>query len=197
MATKLDQLLDSIAPHKTIVETFNRANTAINTFPMTRARIDQWDQLRHCISEFIRHVDFYSLRLQQPVRASSEDYWSLFAEQVFRDIYGSSGPKAAFEMSRTGSGGGLYAVLRAVAMHVAEGYAKREIAAKANAYWNGLSMDEQFAACSEYLSKYGSLLPSEMTEGSAARIRADFHKVLERHPWVLKKTHEVGRCTAP
>jgi hypothetical protein len=52
---------------------------------------------------------------------------------------------------------------------------------------------QQLDACSEYLSKYGSLLPPEMTEASAARIRADFRKVLERHPWLLKKTHEVGR----
>jgi hypothetical protein len=193
MQTKLEQLLASIEPNKTIVETFNRANTAINTFPMTRARIDQWDQFKHCMAEFIRHVDFHTLRLQQPVRASSEDYWSLFAEQELRTIYGHSGSKAAFEMARTGCGGGLYAVIRAVAIHIAEGYAKREIAAKVNVYWNSLSADEQFTATSEYLSQYGSLLPREMTERSAVRIRADFTKVLEQHPWLLRKIHNVGR----
>jgi hypothetical protein len=193
METKLDQMLSSIDPDRTIVETFNRANTAINTFPMARACIDQWDQFKYCMAELIRHVDFHSLGLKQPVQASSEDYWALFAERVLRDVYGPSGAKAAFEMARTGCGGGLRAVIRAVAMHIAEGYAKKEIAAKVNAYWNRLSVDEQFSACTEYLSKYGSLLPSEITEANAARIRADFPKVLKQHPWLLRKTHNVGR----
>ena len=193
MQTKLDQLLASIGPEQTIIETFNRANTAINTFRMGRGQVGEWNQFKHCMAEFMRHVDFHSLRLHRPLGVSSDDYWSLCAERVFREVYWPSGAKAAFEMARAGTGGGLYAVLRAVAMHMAEDYAKREISAKVNAYIEALSVDEQFDACSEYIFKYGPLLPSELTEASAARIRADFRKVLERHPWLLKKTHEVGR----
>jgi hypothetical protein len=61
------------------------------------------------------------------------------------------------------------------------------------AYLQRLSAREQLDAGSEYLAKYGALLPSELTEASAARIRADFHKVLERHPWLLQQIHNVGR----
>jgi hypothetical protein len=96
-------------------------------------------------------------------------------------------------MARTGVGGGLYDLLRSVAMHVAEDYIKREIRAKVDAYLDKLSVDQQLRASSEYLAKYGHLLPSEMTEKTAARIRAEFHKVLEKHPWLLLKIHEVGR----
>lgn len=193
MQTKLDKLLTDIGPEKAIVETFNRANEAINTFRIDTAQIEEWDEFKHCIAEFVRHVDRCILKLRGSVEASSEYYWSHLAQPVLCAVYGSSGQKAAFEMARTGNGGGLYAVLRAVAMHVAERYSKSEISAKVNTYIQGLSIDEQFDACSEYISKYSHLLPSELTEGSAARIRADFSKVLERHPWLLKKIHEVGR----
>jgi hypothetical protein len=124
---------------------------------------------------------------------SCDDYWQRCASPALHGVYGPSGDKAAFEMARTGNGGGLYAVFRAVAMHIAEDYTKAEIAARVGAYLQRLSAQQQLDACSEYLSMYGSLLPSELTEASAARIRADFHKVLERHPWLLLKTHEVGR----
>lgn len=190
--TALDRLLDSIRPEKTIVETFNRANCAINTFA-ARGQISQWNEFQDFLAEFVRHLDVHVLRLRAPVAVSTHYYWQHGAAPVLHGVYGVSGAKAAFEMTRTGCGGGLYAVLRAVAMHIAEDYAKREIAAKVGAYLQRLSNSEQFEACSEYLAKYGSLLPSELTEASAARIRADFQKVLERHPWLIKKTHEVGR----
>jgi len=193
MATELDRLLASISPEKTIVETFNRANCAINTFPVNNGQITEWNQFTTCMADFTRHIDFHVLRLRRPIAVSRDDYWQRCAAPALQGVYGPSGAKAAFEMARTGNGGGLYAVLRAVAMHIAEDYAKREIAARVGSYLQRLSVDQQFEACSEYLSKYGSLLPSELTEASAARIRADFYKVLERHPWLLKKTHEVGR----
>jgi len=192
MQTKLDGLLAFISPQKTIVETYNRANEAINTFHASQAQIRNWDQFRHCMAEFLRHVDFCTLRLRRPVNVSSEHYWEHCAA-ILLGVYGSSGEKTAFEMARTGNEGGLYSVLKAVAMHRAEEYAQNEISAKVAAYLDGLSVDEQFDACSEYISKYGHLLPSEITEGNAVRIRANFRKVLEKHPRLLLRFQGVGR----
>ena len=143
------------------------------------------------MAEFLRHVDNYSLLLRRSVDVSSDYYWSLCV-RVLLKVYGSSGEKAAFEMVRTGNDGGLNAVLRSVAMHVAEGYAKMEIQARVDAYLRELAVDQQLAASSEYLAKHGHLLPTEMTEKSAARIHANFAKVLENHPWLIQKIHEVG-----
>jgi hypothetical protein len=192
MQTELDRLLAKISPERAIAETFNRANQAINTFRVKSARIEDRGEFECCMGEFLRHIDHYVLRLCRPVEASSDSCWSLCA-RVLMKVYGPSGEKAAFEMSRTGSGGGLYAVLRAVAMHVAEEYAKREIQAKVNAYLDGLTVEKQLEASSEYIAKYGHFLPSEMTEASAARIHAEFGKVLQRHPWLILKIHDVGR----
>jgi len=192
MQTELDRLLGSISPEETIVKTFNRANEAINTFHPKSALIENWDEFRDCMAEFLRHVDKYSLRLRRPVDVSSDYYWSLCVHVLLK-VYGSSGEKTAFEMARTGNDGGLNSVIRSVAMHVSEGYIKMEIRGKIDVYLDSLSIDQQLAASSEYLAKHGHLLPSEMTEKSAAHIHAEFRKVLEKHPWLILKLHEVGR----
>ncbi len=192
MQTKLDRLLEFIRPEKTMVETFNRANEAINTFGIDTARIEQWDQFRYCMAEFLRHLDFCILRLRKPVDVSTDYYWSKCHQVLYR-VYRSNGEKVAFEMARTGNENGLYGVLKAVAMHMAEKYSKNEISGKVDAYLKSLSLDEQFEACSEYIAKYGHLLPSEITEGSAGRIRANFHKVLEEHPGLIQRIHSAVR----
>jgi len=192
MGTRLDELLCFISPEGSTEQTFNRANEAINTFRVRAARIEDWDEFRSCMAEFLRHVEARTLRLRGPVDVPLEFYW-LRCAQILRTIYGPRGEKAAFEMARTGNEGGLCAVLRAVAMHMAEDYSRHEISAKVGAYWNSLSVAEQLDAASEYIAKYGHLLPSELTEGSAARIRANFWKVLEEHPRLLQRLRVVGR----
>ena len=96
-------------------------------------------------------------------------------------------------MSRTGNDGGIYTVLKAIAMHIADEYAQNEIVARIYNYWQDLSVDERLAASTEYISKYGHLLPSELTEGSAGRIRANLPKVLDKHHELIKKIRRVGR----
>lgn len=192
MQTELDKLLNSISPEETIVKTFNSANEAINTFNPKSTLIEYWDKFRDCMTEFLQHVDKHSFKLHRPIDVSSDYYWSQCA-RVLLKVYGLNGEKAAFEMVRTGNDGGLNAVLRSVAMHVGEGYAKMEIQARVDAYLKDLTVGQQLAASSEYLDKHGHLLPSELTEKSATRIRAEFRKVLEKHPWLILKIHEVGR----
>ena len=192
MPIKLERLLDAIDPDKALEETFNRANEAINTFNDKAAQIDKWDDFRYCMSEFLQHVDTCVLRLRQSLEVSSDYYWSRCV-RILLKLYGIQGEKAAFEMARTGNEGGLYGVLKAVAMKAAEEYSKNEITARIGSYWEGLSVDEQLEASVEYIAKYGHLLPSELTEGSAARIRANFPKILQQHPHLIRKTRQVGR----
>jgi len=192
MQTKLDKLLALISPEKTIVETYNRANEAINTFGVDAAQIQDWDRFRYCMAEFLRNLDCRILRLCEPVEASPDYYWRRCAQVLLR-VYGQSGEKAAFEVARTGNEGGLYGVLKAVAMRVADEYSENEISAKVSAYMDSLTVDEQFDACSEYVIKYGHLLPSEITEANAIRIRANFRKVLKEHPRLLLRFQGVGR----
>ncbi len=192
MKTDLERLLEGLDPERTIEAAFRRADEAINSFPMHRAQITDWDEFTACMAEFVVHVESHILRLRSPVRSSFDFEWGR-AVAILMKIYGRSGEKAAFEMARTGNEQGLYGVLKAVAMRIADDLSKNEITAWVNDYWQSHSADQILAAASEYLDRYGHLLPSEMTEASAARIRGAFFKVLENHPKLVQRLRRVGR----
>lgn len=191
MSTVLEQLLSDIDPSRTYDQIFARADEAINTFRFHSARITDWGDFNTCLGKFFAHVEAKILRLH-PSPVDVDFYWGR-CSQLLRHIYGASGSKAAFEMSRTGNEGGLFAVMRAIALRMAEEYSENEISARVGQYWERLSVDEQISAASEYLEKYGHLLPSELTEGYGARIRANFPKVLAQHPQILRRTRRLGR----
>lgn len=192
MATDLDQLLADIDPDRTIEQVFQRADDAINSFPVRKAQFTTWNEFTACMADFVQHAECHALRLRLPIRASHDFLWGRAANVLIR-VYGVNGEKAAFELARTGNEGGLYGVLKAVAMRIAEDMSETEIAARVNAFWQGHSADEVLDAAQQYLARYGHLLPSELTEGSAARIRASFLKVLENHPKLVQRLRRVGR----
>ncbi len=192
MPTKLEQLLADIDPEKTYDQTFARADDALNSFPASSGRITDWDEFIRHMARFANHVEAKILRMHAGPMEDSEFCRSRCREHLSH-IYGHNGAKAAFEMARTGNEGGLFAVLKAVALRMAEEYAEAEVTARIMDCWNGLTLDGQTLVTDEYLAKYSHLLPSELTEGSAARIRADFPKVLAQHPQILQKTRRLGR----
>lgn len=191
MTTKLEELLASIDPDNTSEITFRRANEALNTFP-TGALIDRWEGFKHCMAGFLVHLEAHILRLNEPVSGSRDFCWARCVQHL-HGTYGPNGEKAAFEMARTGNDGGLYAVLKALAMRIADEYSRNEVRARIGFYWQGLSVRQRLEASSEFLDKYGHLLPSELTEGNAARIRADLPKALENYHDLLAKMRRVGR----
>jgi len=188
----LDRLLQELDPEHTIEQTFRRADRAINSFPMRQGLITDWDAFTHCLAEFVVHVESYILDLSDPVRSSFDFEWGR-ATRILMKVYGRSGEKAAFEMARTGNEGGLYRVLKAVAMRIADELSKNEISGRVNDFWQSHTPEEVLAASGQYLAKYGHLLPSEMTESSAGRIRGSFLKVLENHPKLVQRLRRVGR----
>jgi len=192
MSTDLERLLRELDPDRTIEPTFRRADEAVNSFRVDRAQIIEWNRFRDCMVRFVAHVEFHVLRLRRPVRSPIDFEWDR-ATAILVKIYGHNGEKAAFEMARTGNEGGLYGVLKAVAMRLAEDISKNEIASRVSAFWQNHTPAEVLAASQEYLNKYGHLLSSELTEGSAGRLRANFLKVLENHPEFIQRLRRVGR----
>ena len=192
MGTRLDQLLDRIAPPRTIDETASRTDRALNSFRLKTALITDWEEFKACTAEFYCHVENTVLRLNPRRSVDLEFDWSR-ASRLYEREYGSSGEKAAFEIARTGNEGGLYAALKALARRMAEEYAGNEISARISRFLGELSVDEHLAMADEYLEKFGHLLPSELTDGSAARIRANMAKVLEEHPRLVRALRQVGR----
>ena len=192
MNSKLDRVLDSIDPRRTLGEVGRRADEAINSFGPAPSQITAWDPFRACLIRFMHHVEGRVLRLREPCAMGTDFDWGRCMQALTR-AYGPNGEKTAFEMARTGNEGGLYGVLRRTAEAIGEQYAENEVSARVYHFWNGLSAEDKLAAADEYLGKYGHLLPSELTEGSAARMRANLPKVLEEHPRLLKRLRGVGR----
>ena len=193
LPTKLQRLLMALHPDRVLDETDRRVDEALNSFVGGRpATIEKWDAFRGCLMDLLRHVEANVLRLSKPVRMGVDFEWGRCC-QVLTRVYGPNGEKAAFEIARTGNEGGLYSVLRKMARQIAEQTAQSEIAAKVSFFWENLTVAERFAASQEYLAMYGHLLPSELTEGSAARVRANLPKVLEEHPQLIRRLQRLGR----
>jgi hypothetical protein len=191
MSSALDNLLDSIHPSRTLDEVSSRVDMAVNSFQVKSGLVENWDEYKDIFAKFYCHLENSILNLRTPRPLNLDFDWSR-CNLLLNKEFGNSGEKTAFEIIRTGVEGGLFSVLRSVARQMAEEYAGREISARITNFWEGLSLDEQLAVSEEYLEKYGHLLPSELTEGSAARIRANFLKVLEEHPRMIQKLRNAG-----
>lgn len=192
MITKLDRLLESIDPARTLDQVSSRVDEALNSFRVKSGIIEEWEGFRTILAKFFRHVENFILSIDPAWSLDPDFDWGLCFKLLVKE-YGANGEKAAFEMVRTGAERGLYGVLKAVARQMIDEYAGNEIAAKISKFWGSLSTDEQLAASQEYLHKYGHLLPPELTSGSAARIRFNFLKVLAEHPRMVKKLRSIGR----
>ena len=192
MKTKLDRLLESIDPARTLDQVSARVDEALNSFKVKSGIIEDWEEFRTVLTKFYRHVENVVLRIQ-PLRSLAPDIdWGRCCKLLIEE-YGPSGEKASFEIVRTGAEQGLYGVLKAVARRMVDGYAGNEIAARISNFWETLSTDEKVAVSREYLGKYGHLLPPELTSGSAARIRANFLRVLKEHPRIMKRLRNTEK----
>ncbi len=192
MPTSLQRLLSQLDPDETLDPIDRRADAAINSFRVRSATIESWSRFEELMADFWLHV-FCGILGARKDAEYPKDYVRGRALQVLGELYGVNGPKAAFEYARTGNEGGLYRVLKDVARHVADELARNQIATRVCSYWDGLTADEKIAASSEYLREFGRFLPSELTEEGAIRIRANFWRVLERHPALVRRMRRATR----
>lgn len=189
----LDHLLENLHPSRTLDETSARADHALNTFPVSHAMTEDFVRFQGLLTRFCLHVQKTILRLRSSYEGDPDHDWWLCCQMLAREYGRSNAWKAAFECVRTNNEGGIVRVFRCVAQGLAEEYSTREISARARHYLNQLSHRDKMAAAREYVAKYGHLLPSELTEGSAARIVDNFAEVLALHPRLLRKLRKVGQ----
>jgi len=192
MSTKLEQLLARIDPEATLDSTAALADNAMNTFSFSSGRITDKKEFENYLTDFFCHVDSNVLGVSKSFNSANRNFQWGRCRVILSHIYGHNGENTAFDMARTGKAGGLYVVLRTMALRMAEEYAENQILARISDYWKKLTLDEQLSVTDEYLEKYGHLLPSELTEGSAARIRANFPKLLAQHPEIIRKIRRLG-----
>ena len=192
MPTKLETLLAQIDPSRTLDEVATRVDQAVNSFSAARARVTEYDEYVELIGRFLAHAESSVLRMSS-MYAGHEDFCGRRAMGLLGEIWGSGGATAGFEMARTGIEGGFRKVLQSMAEQLTLSYARNEIGARVYKYWDGLSTAGRLAAGDEYLAKFAHLLPGELTEGSAVRVRMNLPEILIEHPFLMRKTRRVGR----
>jgi len=191
MRSKLEHLLATITPERTYNETARRADDALNAFLAPGALLDRWDVFQSCMAQFYRHVENTVLRIHSGFQGQFDMDWNCCIK-ILQHIYGHNGEKTAFEIAHTGNEGGLYSVFRTVAERMADEYVENEIRARIGTWWNDLNLNEKFTAIDEYLANYGHLLPTELTEGSAARLKVHFEETLFNHVRMLRQLEKTN-----
>lgn len=192
MGSQLDDLLASIHPERTLLDNERLADEALNSFAMPGGAVPDWPAFRDCVTRFVCHAENVMLRPSQPFAVNPKMHFGK-ACRLLMQAFGPDGDKTAANMAIHGVEGGLRRVLKTLAQGIAEEFSGNEIRGRVSAYWNSLSLEEKLAAPKEYLAKYGHLLPDDVTECGAARVRGFFPKFLETHPETLRRLRHVGR----
>jgi hypothetical protein len=192
MASKLDIFLETIDPRRNLDQLWARADAGLNSFKVGEAVATDYWEFQRFLASFFCHMENYMLRLNPP-REPDYDFDAGRCHHLLQEELGEQAYQVAFDRARTGVDGGLYGVLKMVAELMVQEYAGNEIAARVSKFWNDLSLDEKLEVPQEYVRKHGHLLPSEITEGVAAKVLVNFRKVLEEHPRVIARLRRVGR----
>jgi len=178
--TPLNQLMEILDSRDYVQSCYRRADEAVRTFEIDQTVITDWDGFRYCMAKFRWHLDYHLLNMTRQIGFGLEFQWAR-AVGVLIAMYGTNGEKTAFEITRTGNEGGLYALLRKMATYQTMRYQRNKTSALVSDFWNNLSADQKIEAGREYIVRYRRLIPSELAEASGARILSQLTKVLEKH----------------
>jgi hypothetical protein len=190
MTTKLDKLLKEIDPFHKIERIHSRMNSALRTFSYGSLTIRNWHEYENYLAKFFCHIENVTLRVKMPVHP--EIYYHRCI-RFLNEEFGPAGEKIAYKMAKTGVNGGLFAVLDIIAKRLANFYTRNTIISYVDKYWNKLSYSERIAAAKEYRKKYAHLLPSIYTDGSTELMAGKLQKILEEHPFMIKRIRQVIR----
>lgn len=171
------------------------ADDAINNLPPLPATIEDWRKFEIFLAQIHCHVENHVLGVAERPPDLRVDLPR--ARRLLHHVFEGSAPQAAFEIARTGINGGVLYLVRAMAHAFAREYADNLISLAVEAYCTERSVSELLADADEYVASYRHLLPSEIAEGSAARIHANIRNVLKQHPFVERRIRRgIGQSNA-
>lgn len=192
MPTAVGRLLDEIHPDRTRNALLTRMDETINRFRIGKNRVDDAIAFAGLVGRFVNELDMRLDILPSSAALPEPMQWQR-AVRLLRKVYGPHGEVAAFEIQRAGAEGGLYGVLKRLALAAAEERIEEVVSLRVDGFCQRLSAEEYLATGGEYLSKYGHLLPAEIQRGFATRARLSLAAVLKQHHLLLVQTTRVGR----
>ena len=183
MSTRLEELIESIDPSRTIERVSTAVDDAFNSF-RNRNPIRTFEDYREYMSKFVQHVEQIVLKFKSNDPYDKEFFWTRYSNLV-KSGHGPDAWKMNYEKILTGKDGGTYKLLKDVAAMILEDRSGREISARVWRFWESLTNDEKLETVNEFLRKFGHMLPSEYTGGGGAYLKMNFPRVLEKYPQLV------------
>ena len=187
--TALQRLLTNIEPIPD--RTAMRMAEALNDFDVPAVLLDNLDALEQCLARFYCHLECAILGTAG--RPINREFDLTRCYRLLAKAYGTNTRAALFDIARTGAGGGLMGILQAAAREFGNRYAKDLISMSVESYFRVRPPTQLLADMNEYVHNYQDLLPSEMGENGAARIKGEFRAFLKEHPFVIRSLRQAVR----
>lgn len=189
-AEKLDILLKKISPTMTIDKNDRFMDQATNRFRYGTSAVRNRKDFQVYFARFYCYLENISFKRNRNLNEKFDFHRCI---QVFRDTYGLKGEHVAFEIALTGVDGGIYSLMKLIAKKTSEKYSRNQIRAIVDKFLSHLSFDETLSVAGEYKRKFGRFLPFSYANGSVALLAANLQKILEEHPFMIKRMRQVVR----
>jgi hypothetical protein len=102
------------------------------------------------------------------------------------------GPLTAYQITQTGTDGGLLAVLRRIALRATQEIIDNAIGSRVHDFVKDLTFEEMRRIAREYGRRYGRLLPPDWTANDCALIAVYLKQVLKEHPLLLVRLRRIN-----
>ncbi len=190
MVTRLEKLLESIDPSRTIDRASAAVDDVFNSFRHENP-IRSFDDYEDYMAKFVFHVEAGVLKFGSNA-PYNKDIWLARYSHLVKKGHGPEAWKWNYEKILTGQNGGLYQLLKDVASMILQDRSGKEISARVWRFWESLTSDEKLETADEFLQKFGRMLPSEYT-GSGAYLKMNLPRVLEKYPQLLMELRRSMR----
>ena len=149
MATRLEELIESIDPSRTIDRVSAAVDDAFNSFQYNNP-IRSFDDYEEYMSRFVVHIESVVLNFGSNVPYNKDFWWARYSNLVKKG-HGPDAWKWNYEKILTGKDGGTYKLLKDVAAMILEDRSGREISARVWRFWESLTDDEKMETVDEFL----------------------------------------------
>ncbi len=181
--TALADLLIKLDPAEVIDGPEQRADFALNTYPLANAPIDSCQDFLHFMTLFNKNV-----------KSCVNDFWPYYdyawmhreVVELFESLFGQDGASHAHIIAQSGIDGGLYGLMKQIAKHAVSDYRRRVIDYAVDDFLTGLNCEKTMEAFHEYLDRYRDYIPPELIENNGWGIKTQFEQLLRKHPYMIR-----------
>jgi hypothetical protein len=190
--TRLERFMKQLEPAVSIDPVHRRVDEALRTLPVpARSAVRNYLAFEDRSVLLWWHIEPYLRDIADfPQRNTSDALHQ--CRIIYRALFGSEGETAAYEMVHNNVEGGWRKLVHAFAHKMADDFIDEQLALSTDQFWNLLSTPGKHAAADEFILKWGFLLPGELTENSAARIRTYLPEYLKRIPEALQRLQQIS-----